>query len=124
MGAANGPPNETTSAPPVRSRERREILPMVASPYARAARVMARRIERYEPQPAFQAGQPIADVGFGGVRLIAQQRRRGHDPAVQAIAALRCLFLDEGRLQHVRVLRRAEAGEGDDPGGADGGNRQ
>jgi hypothetical protein len=73
---------------------------------------------------ALQASQPVADVGLGGVRLVAQQRRRGHDPAVQAIAALRRLLMDEGRLQRVRVFRRADAGEGDDLGGADLGDRQ
>src|SRR5258705_7192487 len=47
---------------------------------------------------AFQARQRVADLGVGRPRILVEQRDRGHDPAVEAVAALRHLFLDEGRL--------------------------
>src|SRR5208283_3630361 len=65
---------------------------------------------------AFEAGKPVADLLVRGVRGVAQQGGRGHDPAVEAIAALRHLLGDEGRLQRVRLLRCAEAGERRDLG--------
>jgi len=60
---------------------------------------------------ALQPRQPVAQLHLGGMRLVTQQRRRGHDPAIEAVAALRRLFLDECRLQRVRMLWRAEAGK-------------
>ena len=57
LGPMPRSPNDTTSAPPMRSRERREMLPMI-SPYACAARVMARRIDKCEPQRHFRPDSP------------------------------------------------------------------
>src|SRR5438132_803869 len=48
------------------------------------------------PAAAFEAGEPVADLLFRGVGGVAQQRRRGHDPAIEAIAALRHLLRDAG----------------------------
>jgi hypothetical protein len=64
----------------------------------------------------FEAGEPVADLLLRGMRGVAQQRRRGHDPAIEAIAALRDLLGDKGRLQRVWPVRCAEPGEGRDLG--------
>ena len=63
------------------------------------------------PAAAFQTGKPVADLLLRGVRGVAQQGRRGHDPAVEAIAALWHLLGDEGRMQRMRLVRRAEPGK-------------
>ena len=60
---------------------------------------------------AFEAGEPVADLPLRRVRRFRQQRGRGHDPAVEAIAALRHLLGDEGRLHLVRLLGGADAVE-------------
>src|ERR1700758_2736377 len=64
------------------------------------------------PAPAFEPRKTVADLLLRGVRGVAQQRRRSHDPAVEAIAALRHLLGDESCLQRMRLVRRAEPGEG------------
>ena len=43
--------------------------------------------------------------------VLGQERRRLHDHAVDAVAALRGLLVDEGLLHRMRLLRRAEAFE-------------
>jgi len=63
---------------------------------------------------AFEAGEPVADLRVGRMRVLAQQRRRGHDPAIDAVAALRHLLGDISGLKLVRMLGRAEPGEGGD----------
>src|SRR5262249_3632000 len=50
--------------------------------------------------------------------------RRRHDPAVDAVAALRYLLFDIGGLQRMGLLRRAEAGERHHPAIADRRNRR
>src|SRR5216683_8250265 len=64
------------------------------------------------PAAAFEAGQPLADLAVARVRIILEQRRRGHHPAIDAIAALRHLLVDIGLLDRMRLLGRAEPGEG------------
>ena len=49
-----------------------------------------------------------------GSRLLREQRRRGHQHAALAVAALRHLVLDPGLLQGMRLLRRAERLDRDD----------
>src|SRR6516165_8702963 len=63
------------------------------------------------PAAAFETGKPVADLLLRGVGGVAQQRRRGHDPAIEAIAALRHLLDNESRLQRVRMFGRAEPSE-------------
>src|SRR5207244_7435645 len=43
------------------------------------------------------------DVGVRGVRLLGEQRRRGHDLPRLAVAALRHVFRDPGALHRVRA---------------------
>src|SRR4051794_35621747 len=50
------------------------------------------------------------------VRVALEQIGRGHDHAVDAIAALRRLLFDEGGLQRMRILDRAETLNGRDLG--------
>src|SRR6266436_9399558 len=63
---------------------------------------------------ALEAGERIFDLGVSWFLVLSEERCRGHHPAVDAIAALRHLLLDVGLLDRVRLLRRAEAGQGDD----------
>src|SRR5580704_16234 len=69
--------------------------------------------------PAFQPFERRLDLRVGRLLLVAEKRRRRHDPAVDAVAALRNLLLDIGGLQGMRLVRRAEAGERDDLAVAD-----
>src|SRR5262249_41352473 len=59
-------------------------------------------------------GERVLDVGLGGLLVDGQEGRRFHHHAVDAVAALRGLRLDEGFLYRMRPLRRAEALERDD----------
>ncbi len=68
---------------------------------------------------ALQSFERRLDLGFGRLLLVAQERRGCHDPAVDAVAALRHLLLDIGGLQRMRLVGRAEAGERDDFSSAD-----
>src|ERR1700734_714349 len=61
--------------------------------------------------PAFKSFERRLDLRFGRLLLVVEKRRRRHDPAVDAVAALWDLFLDVGGLQGMRLVRRAEAGE-------------
>src|SRR5580692_7762081 len=74
--------------------------------------------------PAFQSFQRRLDLRFGRLLLVVEKRRCGHDPAIDAVAALRNLFLDVGGLQRVRLVRRAKAGERRDLAVADCRNRR
>eukprot|EP01132_Coremiostelium_polycephalum_P020033 gene20034-23819_t len=60
------------------------------------------------------ARQLGAHLGFAGVGIAVEQGLGGHDHAVEAVAALGGLFIDEGLLHRVRGLAGAEAFEGDD----------
>src|SRR6266516_3738564 len=53
-------------------------------------------------------GEPLAHLLLGRLRNAVEDLLRGHDHAVDAIAALRRLLLDEGALQRMRVVDRAE----------------
>src|SRR5258706_12227225 len=58
---------------------------------------------------ALEPGKRVPDLGVGRLRLLFQERRRGHDPAVDAVAALRHLLFDVCGLQRMRLFRRAQA---------------
>src|SRR5262249_54045179 len=68
---------------------------------------------------ALETGERLLDLRVGRLLVLIEERGRRHDPAVDAVAALRHLLLDIGLLDGVRLLRRAEAGEGDDLAAAD-----
>src|SRR3954471_2083725 len=52
--------------------------------------------------------QGLAHVGLARTRIAVEQRLGAHDHAVDAVTALRRLFLDEGALEGVRLFDRAE----------------
>src|SRR5258706_465193 len=58
------------------------------------------------------ARQRVLDLVFGRVRICIQQGLRLHDHAVDAIAALDRLLVDESLLQRMRMRRAPEAFEG------------
>src|ERR1700676_4989280 len=60
---------------------------------------------------ALQSGQRVLDLRFARLLFIAQEGGCGHQPAVDAVAALRHLLLDVSHLQGMRLFRRAEAGQ-------------
>ena len=55
-----------------------------------------------------------AHIGFGRMRHAVEQCLGGHDHAVDAVAALRRLLVDEGLLQRMRLVDGAEALDGGD----------
>src|SRR3981189_2300467 len=55
--------------------------------------------------------QRFKHFGFGRVRGAHQQRLGGHDHAIEAIAALRGLFPDEGVLHRIGTIARAKTFE-------------
>src|SRR4051812_40935687 len=71
------------------------------------------RLENADMRAAttFQALERLLDLGFARLLLLGEQRCSGHDPAVDAVAALRHLFLDVGGLQRMRLVRSAETSE-------------
>ena len=56
----------------------------------------------------------LFDVVFARLRILFQQRRRGHDHAIRAVGALRRLLVDEGLLKRVERIGAAQAFEGGD----------
>ena len=71
------------------------------------------------PQRHLSPVSAVLDLGVGRLLVVAQECGGGHDPAVDAIAALRHLLLDIGGLQRMRMFGRAEPGERDDLAVAD-----
>src|SRR5436853_254197 len=61
--------------------------------------------------PALDARHRLADFRVGRLWIRLQKRGGGHDPAREAVAALRHLLFDVRLLERMRALSRAEAGE-------------
>src|ERR1700733_13746721 len=76
------------------------------------------------PAPALQSGECLLNLGLGRFLLVAQESGGCHQPAIDAVAALRHLLLDIGCLQGMRLLRRAEAGDCHDLGFTDSRQRR
>lgn len=68
-------------------------------------------------------GKRLPDLVFGRMAIPGKKGRRLHDHAVDAVAALRGLFVDECLLQRVGVFSRPKTFESDDFGIGHGGNR-
>src|SRR3954470_14607537 len=68
------------------------------------------------PAAAEVGGERLPDIGLIRFRIAIEQRLGAHDHAVDAVAALSGLLGDEGTLQRMRLLERAEALERDDLG--------
>src|SRR5215470_19938106 len=60
---------------------------------------------------AFQALKRSLDLRFGRLLLLVEEGGGRHDPAIDAVAALRHLLFHIGGLQRMRLLRAPEAGE-------------
>src|SRR6476661_5802554 len=92
-----GMPIDTTSAPPALSIARREncaafsCLVMVRPPSTHHRRRALDRAQdaHMRAAAAFEAGERVLDLGIVRLLVLVEQRRRRHDPAVGAIAALR-----------------------------------
>src|SRR5215470_11814488 len=70
---------------------------------------------------AAERGHPLnchAHLSFGRLLLVSQKGRGRHDPAVDAVSALRHLLLDVGCLKGMRLVGRSEPSEGDDSAAA------
>ena len=52
--------------------------------------------------PAFHSGQRFPDLRLGRLFVVAQECGGGHEPAIDAVAALRHLLLDVGGLSGVQ----------------------
>src|SRR5215831_9023069 len=63
---------------------------------------------------ALEAAERLFDLRVGRLLGLIEECGCRHDPAVDAVAALRHLLLHIGLLDRMRLLGRAEAGEGDD----------
>jgi len=64
------------------------------------------------PAAAFETGKRVLDLGLGRLFLPVEERRGCHDPAIDAVAALRHLLFDIGLLNGMRLLGCAKPGEG------------
>jgi len=60
------------------------------------------------------AGQSFFDLAVAGLGIFIEQRFGSHNHAVDAVAALHRLLVDEGLLDFVHLLSRAQAFEGSD----------
>src|SRR5215510_4675665 len=106
----------TTRAPEPLSRSRRETLTfMIASPSRHAGRALDSGQDAHVGAAAAEiVGERLANVGVARLAVAREQRHRFHDHAIDAVAALRRLCIDEGLLHRMRPLRRAQALERDD----------
>src|ERR1700704_1526385 len=122
---SGGAANETTRAPEVfrNSRRVRGVL-MFSSRQAGLRALDGAQDGHVRSAAALEPGEGIAQLSVARFRVLLEVGRRGHHPAVDAVAALRHLLLDIRRLQRMRLLRRAEALEGGDRLAARGGDRQ
>src|SRR5882762_448426 len=110
-----GPAAETTSAPEAFRNSRRESgkstreFIVVSSGHLRLSALDRAQDGDVRPAAALEARERFAQLRVARLRVLVQVGRRGHDPAVDAVAALRHLLLYVGGLQRVRLLRRAQA---------------
>jgi hypothetical protein len=98
--ARSGIANDTTSAPPPFRNSRRVIS---------GTQLLLRTLHRAKdahvsPAAALESRKAATNVLIRGARVVPEQRRGGHDPAAEAVAALRRLLLDE-RLTQRRERR-------------------
>src|SRR5918999_2754685 len=116
---AIGPANEklTTSAPPLLRTSRRDgtkCVFMAASSGVSGCAHDGFDDAGMRSATAEISGQRFLDLRFGRLLVPGEEGRRFHDHAVDAVTALHRLFLNEGALNRMRVLRCAEPFQGDD----------
>src|SRR5205823_7011066 len=73
---------------------------------------------------ALEAGESVIDLGVGRLLLLVEKSGSRHDPAIDAVTALRHLLIHIGLLDRVRLLGRTEAGKCHDLAGTDGRDRR
>jgi len=56
------------------------------------------------PAPAQDACERLLDLFVGGMGILIEKGLRGENYAVDAVPALRCLLVDEGLLDRMRML--------------------
>src|SRR6266545_5291 len=104
-----GTERETTKAPEVFRKSRREMDVMSLSSRHLCLRALDRAQYRdMRAAAALQAGERVAQLGVARFGVLPQDRGGGHDPAVDAVAALRHLLFDVSGLQRMRLRRRAK----------------
>src|SRR5262249_47439489 len=111
----------TISAPPALSSSRRDSSVFIE---VSSDGLSGRALDRAENARVRGAAAEIArerllDFGVGGLGIRVEQRLGADDEAVDAVAALERLLLDERLLQGMRIFRRAEAFERRDRAAAD-----
>src|SRR5918992_5007819 len=111
---AIGPANEklTTSAPPLLRTVRRDgtkCVFMIASSGVSGCALDRLDDAGMRPAAAEVSGERVLDLRLGRLLVLRKESRGFHDHAVDAVAALHGLFLDEGALHWMRLLWRAEA---------------
>src|SRR3954464_7675692 len=111
IDSSKGTRTETTSAPLACRNSRREIGAFMFCPSGHALlRTLDGAQDGYVgAAAALEAGKRIAQLGVARFRILLQDRGGGHDPAVDAVAALRHLLFDVGGLQRVGLLGRTQA---------------
>src|SRR5947208_4730888 len=120
-----GAANETTSAPELfRNSRRVRVVMMFSSRQAGLRAPDGAPDGHVGSAAALEPGEGRAQLRVARFRVLLEVSRGGHHPAVDAVAALRHLLLDIGRLQRVRLFRGAEALEGGDRLAARSGDRQ
>src|SRR3989441_13279320 len=108
-----GAANETTSAPEVfRNSRRVRVVMMFSSRQAGLRALDGAQDGQVRSAAALEPGEGVAQLRVARFRVLLEIGRGRHDPAVDAVAALRHLLLYVRRLQRVRLFRRAEAFEG------------
>src|SRR5262249_9861521 len=101
------PPSEklTISAPPPLSRSRRDgrkCLVMARPPSRLAGGALDRAHDTRVGATATDiVGERLPDIRLGRILVAGQERNRLHDHAVDTVAALHRLFLDEGALHRM-----------------------
>src|SRR5215471_17835832 len=100
----------TINAPEALRNSRREIgaFMIVSSGHLRLGALDCAQNRHVRSAAALQAGQRVAQLAFARLGILFQVRGRGHDPAVDAVAALRHLLLDVRYLQRMRLLGGAQ----------------
>src|SRR6266446_4429115 len=106
-----GPAAVTINAPEALRNSRRErgAFMVVSSGHLRLSALDRAQDRDVRAAAAFQAGKRVAQLGVVRLGVLLEIGGGGHDPAVDAVAALRHLLLHVGGLQRMRFLRRAQA---------------
>src|SRR5262245_2117838 len=122
---ADAAPKLTISAPEPRRKSRREkparanasrasdVILAMASPLRGRVPLDRTHHPRVHEAAAQHGRERLLNVGVGCLRVLIEERLRREDHAAQAEAALRRPLVDEGLLDRMRLLGRAQPFERD-----------